>query len=330
MTHEKSPLLDYDARLSQNWIEAALQFVDPEDEFLATFIAECMDSGAQGGFETEPSRTYPGGDGLPACEACGRYAQINIYFPAAFGIEEVTDILERKIREISYRFGHAGGRLLQCRYIENKEWASAWKGDFPAEKVTGRFWVIPPWQQPALPEQAIPIVLEPGLAFGTGKHITTQHCLLLLEEVAEQYGSLPGPVLDIGCGSAILAIAAYRLGADKVFGLDIDPDALSNAKCNLAHNDLSHEISLINGSIVCLRGEFALITANLDMANLLPYGKAICSLVKEDGFMILSGILADQKAEVVSFYQTLGGVLMAEKADPEEGWQTLLFRKVMG
>ncbi len=330
MPAEKS-LYQNDQFLSAKyWIEAVIQLVNADEESVDAFIAEFVEEGAVGGFVDDSFESSSDNFVDHTCEACGKLSQIRVYFPESMEMEEVADVLEIKTRRPSHPVGSFTARLLQCHCIEKEDWATSWKGSFPPEKVSERFWVVPPWQQSSLPQEVMPIILEPGLAFGTGKHITTRHCLLFLEALALDIGSLPHPVLDIGCGSAILSIAAQRLGARSVFGLDIDPDALLTARRNLVHNRLVKEILLINGPLECCRGQFPLITANLDAATLLLYGDSIRALLEQKGFCIFSGILKDKRTKIMSLCEKSGFRILAEKTDLEEGWTSFLMQRSEG
>jgi ribosomal protein L11 methyltransferase len=178
-----------------------------------------------------------------------------------------------------------------------------------------------------MPGEAIPIILEPGLAFGTGKHQTTRHCLEFLEEIADQEEIFPRSCLDVGCGSGILSIAARRLGATRVVGLDIDPDALGVASRNLALNRFSDLILLVNGSPACCQVGFDLIAANLDATTLLNVQERLWSLLTGGGLAVLSGVLDQERDRVVTSFQNLGFQAVREKKDLEEGWTSCLLRK---
>jgi len=310
------------------WIEATIQFVNAQDEDIGSFVADCIELGAVGSRET----TLVTGDKIEedeACEACGTPLHIQVYFPDSFGIQEIVDRLETRTRtpKRTSSSPDARARILRCRRIEKKDWAAGWKDGFPPEKVSAHFWVIPPWQTPSLPDDAVPMILEPGQAFGTGKHQTTRHCLEFLEEIAQPQGGLPRAFLDVGCGSGILSIAARRLGATRVLGLDIDPDALTVARRNLGLNQLSAEILLVNGSMACCRAEFDLIAANLDATTLLRHREPLWKSLKRGGFAILSGMLAEEAPRVLALFKEAGFHLIAEKEDNEEGWATVLLKK---
>jgi ribosomal protein L11 methyltransferase len=310
------------------WIEATIQFVNADDEDIGSFVADCIELGAVGSRETTLA-TEVESEEAEACKACETPLHIQAYFPDSFGIQEIVDRLETRTRALkgTSRSPDVRARVLRCRRIQQKEWATQWKGGFPPEKVSGRFWVIPPWQTPSLPDDAVPMILEPGQAFGTGKHQTTRHCLEFLEEIAQSQGGLPRAFLDVGCGSGILSIAARRLGATRVVGLDIDPDALTVARRNLGLNRIYREIWLVNGSMACCRAGFDLITANLDATTLLRHREPLWISLTQGGFAILSGMLAEEAPRVLTAFREAGFHLLAEKVDDEEGWASVLLEK---
>ena len=311
-----------------DWIEATIQFVNADDEDIGSFVADCIEFGAVGSREAPPAAEADTRE-EEACESCGTSVHIRAYFPGSAGIQEITDLLDTRTRALqgTSRSPGARARVLRCRRIEQKEWATDWKGGFPAEKVSARFWVTPPWETPSLPDGAIPMVLEPGQAFGTGKHQTTRHCLEFLEEIAKPPGVLQSSFLDVGCGSGILSIAARRLGARRVVGLDIDMDALTAARRNLRLNGLSGEILIVNGSVACCRAAFDLIAANLDATTLKRYKDPLRTSLSPGGFLILSGMLSDEAPGVTAAFEEDGVHVVAEKADQEEGWASVLLQK---
>jgi ribosomal protein L11 methyltransferase len=310
------------------WLEATIQFVNADDEDVGSFVADCMELGAVGSRETTA--------GIEAevvedegCEACGASLYIQAYFPGSAGMRRIVNLLETRTRAMkgTSRSPEMRVRLLRLRRIEQKEWATRWKGGFPPEQVSKGFWVVPPWHRPSLPDGAIPMILEPGQAFGTGKHPTTRHCLEFLEEIAQIEDRLPPSFLDVGCGSGILSIAARRLGAARVVGLDIDPDALISARRNLGLNGLSRDILVVNGTLACCRGRFDLIAANLDAKTLLSHREPLTRAVIRGGLVILSGMLTEEAEGVLASFRTAGLRPMAEKTDCEEGWTSVLLKK---
>jgi ribosomal protein L11 methyltransferase len=310
------------------WIETTIQFVNADEEAIGAFVAECIELGAAGSMEAPAAEDAVSGE-EEACASCGTSTNVQTYFPESLGIQEVVDLLESRTRKLlgTSRSPDAHARIVRCRRIRPEDWATSWKGSFPPERVSACFWVVPPWQSGPLPGEAISIILEPGLAFGTGKHPTTRHCLEYLEEIAEKGEGFPHSFLDIGCGSGILSIAARRLGATRVMGLDIDPDALSAACRNLELNRLSRKVFLVHGPLECCRSGFELIVANLDAKTLLKSRETLWSLPTKGGLAVLSGMLAEQAPEVRTAFEKMGFRPVAEKTDREEGWTTVLLRK---
>jgi len=310
-----------------DWLEATVQFVQVSEEDRLAFLAECMAQGAVGSAEP-PSPPPAPPDEAPVCQACGTTSKQNVYFPGSMGIEPVLGVLERQISLFLRRVPDFGARVLQCRRIRRQAWATDWMRDFPPERVGNRLWTVPPWEEGAeLPPGALPILVEPGLAFGTGKHATTRHCLLFLEEVASDRGRLPGPFLDAGCGSGILSIAACLLGARRVLALEIDRDAVRAARENLARNGLAGRVRLVNGPVECCRGRFGLIAANLTAPALRGYARLLASLLERDGLCILAGMLLREKPDLLRLFQGEGLDPLQEKVDDDEGWCSLLLRK---
>ncbi len=181
--------------------------------------------------------------------------------------------------------------------IKDQDWERAWMDDFKPIKCGNRLWICPSWHEPPEPND-VNMILDPGLAFGTGTHPTTYLCLQYLD-------SLPltnTKVLDYGCGSGILAIAALLLGAEKATGVDIDPQALTATTDNLERNSLPKEkIELY------LPDEFNGCQADVTIANILAgplveLAPIITNNTKSGGYLGLSGILADQAQDVFDTY----------------------------
>ena len=182
--------------------------------------------------------------------------------------------------------------------VQEQNWMEAWKQHYRPLRIGQRLLILPAW----LPGEAgnrVSIRIEPGMAFGTGVHPTTQLSLQLLERHMKPGDSL----IDVGCGSAILAIAAAKLGAARVVAVDIDAHALDNARHNAQLNEVDIEIGV--GSLAeLLAGKFSLQQADLVVANILApvlvrlLEQGLAKLMAEGGVLILSGILAEQEDEM--------------------------------
>lgn len=181
--------------------------------------------------------------------------------------------------------------------LEDKDWVRAWMDDYHPMNFGSRLWVCPSWRKPPEPD-AVNLMLDPGLAFGTGTHPTTALCLEYLDRAVEG-GEL---VIDFGCGSGILGIAALLLGADKMVGVDIDPQALLATQDNAARNNIAD-----TRYHVYLPDDSPQITGDIVVANILAGPLAqlapqIADLAKPGGKLALSGLLAEQAEEISDCY----------------------------
>ncbi|EJG1804646.1 TPA: 50S ribosomal protein L11 methyltransferase [Vibrio parahaemolyticus] len=182
--------------------------------------------------------------------------------------------------------------------LEDKDWEREWMENFHPMKFGERLWICPSWREVPEPD-AVNVMLDPGLAFGTGTHPTTALCLEWLESM-----DLSGKtVIDFGCGSGILAIAAIKLGAEKVIGIDIDPQALLASKDNAERNGVADklEVYLPQNQPEGLIAD--VVVANILAGPLRELAPIIKGLVKPNGALAMSGVLDTQAEDVASCYR---------------------------
>jgi len=201
------------------------------------------------------------------------------------------------------------------KQIADQNWMEAWKQHYKPILIGQGLLILPAWLESPDP-QRIPIKIDPGMAFGTGTHPTTQLCLELMEVSFKNCLTSNvqcSPVIDVGCGSGILSIAALKLGAEKVLGVDIDIESVKNSRENADLNGVGQELILGQGSVTeVLRGDFAFKSAPLVVANILApiiirlFDAGLADLVEPDGEIILSGILAHQAENVIAAAQAKG------------------------
>ena len=200
----------------------------------------------------------------------------------------------------------------ELRSVPDEDWVARSREQFGPIRVSATLWIVPTWRSPPEPD-AINLVLDPGLAFGTGSHPTTRLCLQWLER------SIAGgeTVLDYGCGSGILAIAALKLGARRAVGVDIDPDAVATARANARRNDVAGEFL---EDCAPLTFPADLVIANILANPLKLLAPILASRCRHGGQIALSGILPDQVRDVESCYSLwIAFVPPAET----EGWVCL-------
>lgn len=242
------------------------------------------------------------------------------YLPANHNLEGNR----QKFEEALWYLGRISP-LPQAEYrpISDDDWMSAWKQHYQPLTIGENILILPAWKTPKPYETRTTIRINPAMAFGTGTHPTTQLCLRLLEHHIN-----PGieEVIDIGCGSGILSIAALKMGAHRVLAVDIDSQAvastLENAEINQLNPD-SLEVGI--GSVEeILTGRFSITQAPLVLVNILApiierlFNQGLENLVNEGGTLLLSGILLDQETNLLQAAQQAGFQLIERKAD--EDW----------
>jgi ribosomal protein L11 methyltransferase len=313
-------------RKETSWREAVLEtdeaFRQRLDEVAGLLVLE---AGACGSFTDESERSDETADGLPACDACGRKAALRVYFPASEkSVEEVICALERAIQEVKSTSQGFDVRILRVHTIEDTDWSGSWKRYFAPHRIGQRIAVAPPWEIPQTAPGTILILIEPGRAFGTGQHQSTALCLELMEGIAREGSGLAGwSFLDVGCGSGILCIAAHKLGAARILGLDSDREVFECAARNLRHNGLGvgGRVRLVAGTLECLKGRFDLVAANLDQRLLLDLAPTLVDAAVPGGGLILSGLLAEEIPDVRRRYEALG--CSPGRTRVEEEWAAL-------
>lgn len=276
-----------------NWLEVSLT-VDGE---LAESVAEVLSRFAPNGVTTEQGVRFL--DEEDEGTATGPIT-VRAYLEVDGQLEEKR----QKLEESLYYLG-----MIQpvpaptYKQIADQNWMEAWKEHYRPIPVGRRLVIVPAWLDSPEPGR-LPIRIDPGMAFGTGTHPTTQLCLELLEVAAEQ--NPLSNVIDVGCGSGILSIAALKLGASRLLGVDIDIESVRNSRENADLNGIGAELTLGQGSVAeVLAGGFVFKSAPLVLANILApviirlFDAGLAELADPGGTLILSGILADQEGRVL-------------------------------
>ena len=209
--------------------------------------------------------------------------------------------------------------------VHGDAWRDEWKKHFEPFRICEGLVVRPPWRDHAPSAGETVVVLEPGRAFGTGLHETTS---LVAEVLGGLGGALRGAtVLDVGCGSGILAIAALALGADGARAVDVDPDATAVTRENAARNGMSTSLLADETPIEGVAGRYPVVVANIEATTLVTMAPALAARVAPRGVLVLSGILAEDiaPAQVPSVRLAYAGLLLEETRRKGE-WVALVFR----
>ena len=208
---------------------------------------------------------------------------------------------------------------------EDEDWMESWKSHFRILRIGTRLVIKPTWLEldfTASPDDIV-IEIDPGVAFGTGYHPTTDTCL----QAMEQHIAPGMTVLDLGTGSGILTIAAIKLGAGLVTALDIDSQAVTAARRNFRRLGINNQVRLGQGSVphpTAPAGNFDLAVANISARGVADRCPFILTALKPGALFIASGLLNTQKEEVATVVEPLGFSLISEW--PQEEWTTLLYR----
>ena len=297
------------------WLEVSLivdgELAEPVAEVLARFIPD--------GVVIESTAVTAEAD-----DSAGRAVgplRVSGYLP----VDTQVDETRRHLEEALWYLGRI--RPLpapQFRTVQQADWSEAWKQHYRPIPLGRRLVIVPAWLEP--PERGrIPVRIDPGMAFGTGTHPTTQLCLEVIEDILDTLGdsghtaylnTFPVSdldVIDLGCGSGILAIAALKLGAPRALGVDIDLDAVQAARENAEANSVAEHLELGLGSLAEIRdGAFSFRQAGLVLANILApvlvelLDQGLGDLLIPGGSLVLSGILQEQAEKVESALEQHG------------------------
>jgi ribosomal protein L11 methyltransferase len=288
-----------------SWLEVSL-IVDGE---AAEAVAEVLARFAPDGVAIESTAVVSSPDDAEG-HAVGPL-RVCAYLPAEAGLEDTR----QKLEEALWYLGCIRPLpAAQYRTVQETDWSEAWKEHYNPIPVGERLIIVPAWLES--PDSGrIPVRMDPGMAFGTGTHPTTQLCLEILDEWLLEKASSGDELaaIDVGCGSGILSIAALKLGARRALGVDIDADAVAAAKSNAALNGVGERLEVGLGSVAEVRaGTFSLTQAPLVLANILApvivslLGGGLVELLTPGGMLVLSGILAEQAGDVESALQRHG------------------------
>lgn len=234
-------------------------------------------------------------------------------FEADADVEKIQIIIEEKADLLNTNFN------IKIEILEDKDWEREWMDSYHPIQFGKRLWVCPSWRDVPDPS-AINLMLDPGLAFGTGTHPTTAMCLTWLDSIDCQDKT----IIDYGCGSGILGIAGLLLGAKNMIGIDIDPQAVQATKANAERNNIASE--KIEVKLPPHEGshQAEIVVANILAGPLAHLAPTISNLVLKDGKLALSGILASQVEEVVDAYSPWFTI---DDVEEQEGWIRIVCTK---
>jgi ribosomal protein L11 methyltransferase len=308
---------DTGAAGSGAWLELAVE----ADIEAVEAVSEILGRVASGGTSVEPAFDLID-DGLGARVDTTRPAIVRGYVPArdASAAEAAAAFTAEALGHLQ-AFGLRTIGELRTRIVHEEDWAEAWKAYFPVLRVGRRLVIRPTWRRHRREPGDVVLALDPGMAFGTGLHPTTRLCLAALEALADRGGIADARVLDVGCGSGILAIAAVRLGAREALGVDTDPIAIESTLANARRNRLVRRIRARVGSLPSAEPPFDVVLANLIAGLLVPLAGALRDELRPGGMLLASGIFIDREGEVTAAFEAAG--LVVTERSIEGDWVAL-------
>lgn len=296
------------------WLQLSVstpqEFVEPLSQIFYRY--------GHGGVAVEQAGSYNPDEGETLSP--DQWVTVTTYLPINDSTNERRNQIDVGVRLVAHV---SPIEALQEREVEEQEWQDAWKVHFDVLHITNRIVIAPSWKEYSpRPHEAV-VTLDPGMAFGTGHHPTTKMCLEQLDELVK-----PGmDVIDVGCGSGILSIAAARLGARHVFGIEIDSVAVNVAKQNIRDNGLEHTIRPVHGSLPHpdVRADaYDIAVANISAKIIIEISGELVRATKSGGKIVASGILAENKDGPIEALTDAGATLESTLVDGD--WVTLVCR----
>ena len=315
-------------RSPKAWHKITIQ-VDPRmTEAVAAYLTDLTGTGLE---LTSPEY------GAPRTGSPCRTEKITAYIPIGLkesdhkAVHEKIDELRQFLAQVCHIFPDCPIPQLLTETIMEEDWGEKWKSFFTAFHITPALTIKPSWEAAEEQEDEagihrFVIEMDPGLAFGTGHHASTQLALMLLEELFRDSTIKPEKVLDVGTGSGILAMACGLYGAREVLAIDNDPDAVETAKQNILRNRLEGKVTVGSEDVKALNAGFDIIAANITHDILAELADPLARLIHPDGFLVLSGILkGDQERSINEIYAKKGLTLL--KSLIRDEWAALLLQK---
>ena len=292
-------------RQPKSWLKVSIKVPSDQVDIVSSFLTDLTGAGVEESYSPAPTTAAT--------------TTITGY------LEEDDNIGEnqKKIRKFVAKLSPNREPTIHFEKLVEEDWGKNWKKHFKPVQITSRITIKPTWETFQAKEDQIVIEIDPGLAFGTGLHASTRLALQLIENAFSQ-GLSPETVLDVGTGTGILGIAAALFGAQKVVGIDNDPDAVVCAEGNIKQNSVDTIMAVSGQDLEELPGPYDLVVANITSDVLTELAPMLAKLLAPTGQLILAGILhGEQGQNIQTTYTALGLPLRETLVDGE--WQAFRF-----
>jgi len=300
------------------WLELAVT-CDPE---AVEAVSEILSRVAPGGVSVEPGFRLTD-EGLDAVVDPSQPATLRAYLPARDPrvVREAVATADRALGHLQ-AFGLREIGELSTAVVHESDWATAWKRHVRVMRIGRRIVIRPTWRRHRRAPADVVIAMDPGMAFGTGFHPTTRLCLAGIERWADDGLLAHGAardgrarLLDVGCGSGVLAVAAGLLGAGELVGVDTDPIAIEATLANARRNRLARRVRAWQGSVPSGAGPFDLVAANLVASLLMTLAPGLRDELRPGGRLLASGIFVDREGDVRSAFAAAGLVIVGRESE---------------
>jgi ribosomal protein L11 methyltransferase len=304
--------------LKDKWLKVELTAPSELIDALSNFMTEI---GAQGVFQETPAPESSNGFAEDAASET-----LNAYLPFDIRLEQRMESLKTYIEGLSQVFPDIEKPVFKTERIDDPNWGEAWKKYFKPLRVTKNIVIKPTWERFTPSGRDTVVEIDPGMAFGTGQHASTRICLQAIEDLLLQERTMgKWRVLDVGTGTGILGISCAKLGVQKVVCVDSDKKAAEIAQENVAINDVEERVEVINRDVATIHERFDLIVANLTAKILIKHRSHLVSLLGPDGYLIISGIIEQNREEIECHFIT--PPLVSHHEITEKEWICYVLRK---
>lgn len=300
------------------WLKVELSVSPVLADALSNFLTEI---GAQGVYQEEPESPATGDFGETS-----RKEVLKAFLPFDIRLEHRIASLKTYLDSLIYLFPEIEELGLSTEEVADQDWGEEWKKYFKPLRVSKNIIIKPTWERYTPGGRDIVIEIDPGMAFGTGQHPSTRMCLEAIEDIIFKDRLIKNwRVLDVGTGTGILGIACAKLGAEKVVCVDIDKKAVEIARENVAINHLGNTVEVINRDVSAINEPFDIIVANLTAKILIRLRAHLMSLIEGAGYLVISGIIEQNKSDIESHF--LSEKLTLHRVIAEKEWFCYVLQK---